>query len=99
MDGFSNVAADDWEQWVADNDAVVLDVRQPFEWEFGTLPGAVLIQQSELPARLSELPRDRPILCVCRSGARSADVAVFLTYNDYQAANMTGGMKALGMQP
>ncbi|MGD2102247.1 MAG: rhodanese-like domain-containing protein [Acidimicrobiia bacterium] len=98
MNGFSNVAASDWQQWVDANDAIILDVRQPHEWALGTLPDAVLIPQFELPGRLSELPKDKPILCVCRSGSRSANVANFLVFNDYQAANMTGGMKELGMQ-
>lgn len=98
MKGFSNVAASNWQQWVDENEAVILDVRQPHEWALGTLPDALLISQLELAGRLSEIPKDRPILCVCRSGARSAHVARFLAVNEFQAANMTGGMKALGMQ-
>jgi len=92
------VAAADWETWVEERDATILDVRQPDEWDLGTLPGAVLISQGEIVERFEELPKDRPVLCVCRSGGRSANVATFLSFNGYDVANMVGGMKALGMQ-
>jgi rhodanese-related sulfurtransferase len=98
MPGFVSVPADQWETWVDDNDATVLDVRQPAEWELGTLPDAVLISVGDIVDRLEELPKDRPILCVCRSGDRSSNVANFLSFNGYDAVNMAGGMKALGMQ-
>ncbi len=83
---------------MVDNDATVLDVREPDEWELGTLPGAVLISQGEIVDRMEELPKDKPVLCVCRSGGRSSNVAAFLSFNGYQTANLSGGMKALGMQ-
>lgn len=92
------VDAADWETWVSDNDATVLDVREPDEWELGTLPGAVLVSMGDLVERVGELPKERPILCVCRSGSRSANVAAFLSFNGFEVANMSGGMKALGMQ-
>jgi rhodanese-related sulfurtransferase len=95
---FTEVPAGDWETWVDENGATVLDVREPVEWELGTLPGALLISQGEIVARVEELPKEKPVLCVCRSGARSANVAMFLSYNGFEVANMSGGMKALGMQ-
>jgi rhodanese-related sulfurtransferase len=98
MRSLTQVDAPDWESWVADNDATVLDVREPYEWELGVLPGAVTISQGEIVDRMNELPKDRPVLCVCRSGARSSNVAAFLDFNGYEAANLSGGMKALGMQ-
>lgn len=98
MTTFTQVAATDWEAWVEDNDATILDVREPNEWEQGTLPEAVLISQGQLIERIDELAKDKPVLCVCRSGGRSANVATFLAFNGYEAANLSGGMKALGMQ-
>jgi rhodanese-related sulfurtransferase len=95
---FTDVPASEWESWVDDADAIVLDVREPDEWELGTLPGAVLISQGEIVDKLDDLPKDKPVLCVCRSGGRSANVATFLAFNGYEVANMSGGMKALGMQ-
>lgn len=98
MSAISQVDAVDWESWVEDNDATILDVREPDEWQLGTLPGAVLISQGEVVSRMDEVPKDKPVLCVCRSGGRSANVASFLAFNGYDAANMVGGMFALGMQ-
>lgn len=96
---YQNVPAHDWETWAEENEAIVLDVRQPNEWALGTLPGATRISMPEIPSRLSELPTDKAILCVCRSGDRSSRVAAFLNHNGYETvANMTGGMKALGLQ-
>lgn len=98
MSTLAPVEATDWESWVQENDATVLDVREPHEWDQGTLPGAVLMSQGEIVDRIEELPKDKPILCVCRTGGRSSNVAAFLSFNGYEAANMSGGMKALGMQ-
>lgn len=98
MTTFAQIPASRWASWVEENDAAVLDVREPNEWQLGTLPQALLISQGQLIDRIEELPKDKPILCVCRSGGRSANVARFLAFNGYEAANMAGGMKALGMQ-
>lgn len=98
MSAVTSVPAGDWETWVEENNGIVLDVREPDEWELGTLPGAVLIPQGEIVSRMDEMPKDQPILCVCRSGGRSSNVAAFLAFNGYESANLSGGMKALGMQ-
>jgi rhodanese-related sulfurtransferase len=96
---YQNVLASDWAQWAEDNGALILDVREPKEWALGTLPDATLVSMHEIPGRLGDLPKDRAILCVCRSGDRSSQVAAFLAQNGYDSvANMVGGMKALGMQ-
>lgn len=93
------VPARNWELWREETDGVLLDVREPKEWELGTLPNALLIPVGEIMTRLDEIPINRPILCVCRSGGRSQQVAAFLAFHGYEeVANMTGGMKALGMQ-
>lgn len=52
--------------------AFILDVRQPDEWNEYHVPGSTLIPLGELAARVKELPRDKPIVVVCRSGNRSA---------------------------
>ena len=98
VSGFTNVPADQWQTWVEENQATILDVRESSEWALGTLPGATLISQTELVERMTEVPKDRPVLCVCRSGGRSANAANFLAFNGFDVANMAGGMKALGMQ-
>jgi len=99
MSDVETVPAADWEQWVERHDGMVLDIRESWEWAGGTLPEAVLISMGELVDKIDELPRDRAILCVCRSGNRSHQVARFLALSGFeQVANMGGGMKALGMQ-
>jgi len=57
----------------------LLDVRQPVEWrDDGVIPGAQTIFVADLAGRLGELPRDRPITVVCKSGGRSAIAASLL---------------------
>jgi rhodanese-related sulfurtransferase len=75
-------------------DAVILDVREPMEWQAGHVPGALHIPMAELPARLGELPDEGEVLVICRSGNRSARAASWLNQNGYDAINVTGGMGA-----
>lgn len=94
------VPASDWQKWIEDNDGVLLDVREPYEWAQGTLPGARRVRMGEVPGELESLDPDQAILVVCRSGNRSNQVAAFLKMRGYdQAANLAGGMVALGLQP
>jgi rhodanese-related sulfurtransferase len=93
------VSAADWESWVSENDGIVLDIREPYEWEQGVLPAAIQISMSEIPTRIDELDADRAYLVVCRVGGRSQQVAAFMAMNGYErVANLSGGMKALGLQ-
>jgi len=77
-----------------DGDAILLDVREENEWEAGHAPMASLIPLAELPDHLDELPRDRLIICTCRSGGRSLRAATFLGENGFDVANLSGGMMA-----
>ncbi|MBX2802595.1 MAG: rhodanese-like domain-containing protein [Myxococcales bacterium] len=52
--------------------AMLLDVRTELEVQRGAIEGSVNIPIAELVARLGEIPKDRPIIVYCRSGARSA---------------------------
>ncbi len=73
--------------------ALMLDVREPAEWEAGHIPDATLIPLGELPSRLGELPRNQMIVTVCRSGNRSAQARDILRAAGFEAvASMTGGM-------
>jgi rhodanese-related sulfurtransferase len=71
-----------------------LDVREPHEVAAGRAPGIHHIPMGQLGARQGELPKDRPIVCVCRSGARSGTVTDALVRAGYDAANLEGGMLA-----
>lgn len=72
----------------------ILDVREPYEWEAGHIEGADHIPMGELAARQEEIAKDRKVVCVCRSGARSGQVADALVRAGYDAENMVGGMQA-----
>jgi rhodanese-related sulfurtransferase len=74
--------------------AFVLDVRQPEEWNAVHIPGATLIPLGELSSRLGEVPRDRQVLVVCRSGNRSAQGRDILLGAGFPSVtSMAGGMK------
>jgi rhodanese-related sulfurtransferase len=77
-----------------DGDAVLIDVRQESEWDAGHAPMATLIPLAEVPDHLDELPRDRLIICACRSGARSLRAATFLQESGFDVVNLSGGMMA-----
>lgn len=92
------VDAYDWQTWSQDNDAVIIDVREPFEWARGTLPGAELIGLGSLFTRINELDPDRSILFICRTGNRSGVAAGLLAQRGFkEVANLTGGLVALGL--
>jgi hydroxyacylglutathione hydrolase len=76
-------------------DALVLDVREPEEYAHGHIPGAMNVAQADLASRLEELPRDRLILTICRSGSRSLRAAQFLEQADFhRVASVKGGTEA-----
>ncbi|HLU65883.1 MAG TPA: MBL fold metallo-hydrolase [Kofleriaceae bacterium] len=73
----------------------VVDVREPAEYdgELGHIAGAALVPLGELRTRLDEIPRDRPVVMVCRSGARSAQATAILEAAGFErVANLRGGM-------
>ena len=76
-------------------EAVVIDVREPAEYEAGHVPGARHIPQCQLADRLAEVPRDREVVVVCRSGMRSLRCAQFLKQVGYERVlNLKGGTLA-----
>jgi rhodanese-related sulfurtransferase len=79
-------------------DAVLLDVREPDEWDAGHAPTARHLPMSQLTARIAELPDDDPLYVVCRSGGRSARVVAYLAGQGYPAVNVDGGMQSWAAQ-
>ena len=73
--------------------AFVVDVRTQEEWDEYHAPNTILIPLDQLPNRLSEVPKDREILVVCRSGYRSKEGRDILLAAGYNATSMTGGLK------
>ena len=72
----------------------LLDVREDDEWAAGHIDGAQHIPLGELSARLDELPRERTIVAVCRSGGRSEAAVRGLRKLGYEAENLEGGVNA-----
>jgi adenylyltransferase/sulfurtransferase len=80
---------------VAEGGAVLVDVREAWEWEQQRIPGAVLIPLAELPQRIDEIPDDRDVYVHCRLGGRSAKAVEFLhEHGRPRAVNVVGGIEA-----
>lgn len=77
-----------------DGGAVLVDVRTAQEYRAGHAPAARHIPLDAIGTRHRELPKDRPVVTVCRSGARSANAARRLAAAGYEVANLRGGMTA-----
>jgi rhodanese-related sulfurtransferase len=93
MSTVAQVEPDDAHEML-DEGAALLDVREQEEWDAGHLADAQLIPLGELTARVGELPRDRRILVICRTGARSDRAAEFLAARGFDAVNVDGGLRA-----
>ena len=87
------IDADEARQRV-DDGAVLLDVREPEEWNAGRVDGSLWIPMREIGARQGDLPGDTPIVVICRSGHRSGKVVAALVQAGYDAVNLGGGIKA-----
>ena len=74
---------------------VLLDVREPWEWQTARIEGAQHIPMRDIPARLGELDPDQEVVAICHHGARSQQVAMFLEKNGFaKIHNLTGGVDA-----
>ena len=69
----------------------VLDVREPVEWSYGHIEGAVHIPLHELPARVSEVAEGRTLV-VCKVGGRSSQAVAYLQQRGHDVVNLDGGM-------
>jgi len=72
---------------------LLIDVREPWEYDACRIDGAELIPMSTIPAHLQQLDVDREIICYCHHGQRSLDVAVWLRAQCVeQAQSLAGGI-------
>lgn len=78
--------------WSSVDNGFLLDVRNPAELAVESVSGALNIPLPELRARLHELPRDREILVICRSGQRAYYATRILLQNGFAVRNIAGGM-------
>jgi DMSO/TMAO reductase YedYZ molybdopterin-dependent catalytic subunit/rhodanese-related sulfurtransferase len=79
---------------LVDAGALLLDVREPGEWQAGHVAQAWLLPMGQVARHRSDLPQDRRIVVACRSGGRSAAVAEALRAWGLDAVNLSGGMTA-----
>jgi molybdopterin/thiamine biosynthesis adenylyltransferase/rhodanese-related sulfurtransferase len=89
----------DLSQRLNDQDIVVIDVREPFEYDIARIDTAQLIPLGELAERVDELPRDKQIVVMCKTGARSASATAFLRQQGFSNVyNLQGGITAWAME-
>jgi rhodanese-related sulfurtransferase len=96
QDTVVEVTAQDVQQRLAQGaPLLLLDVREPYEYAEAHIAGSTLIPLGQLAHRLGELPRDRPIVAVCRSGNRSGVAAQLLERAGFPPVeNLRGGIIA-----
>jgi rhodanese-related sulfurtransferase len=75
-----------------DEGAQVVDVRADHEWEAGRIAGATHVPLPELPQRLEEIDKDRPVVVYCRGGNRSTMATDALAEAGYDAAKLSEGI-------
>jgi rhodanese-related sulfurtransferase len=74
---------------------VLLDVREPWEFEKARIADAVLIPMREVPARVGDIDDDKEIVAFCHHGGRSMQVAMFLEKQGFKRVhNLVGGIDA-----
>ncbi|MDB5990535.1 MAG: sulfurtransferase [Herbaspirillum sp.] len=97
-----HLSAPELANWIADTirpAPVLLDVREPWEFEKCSIADSVPIAMNTIPARMQELDPDAAIVCICHHGARSMQVAAFLERQGFtNITNLTGGIHAWALQ-
>jgi rhodanese-related sulfurtransferase len=88
--------------WLADEHRerpLLLDVREPWEFQVCSIGGSELVPMGAVPAKVSELDPERHIVCICHHGGRSMHVAAFLARQGFaHVYNLTGGVDAWARQ-
>ena len=75
------------------DDVYLLDVREDDEWTAGHAPDAVHIALGQLGDQADQVPKDRPVYVICRSGARSGRATQVLGANGWDVTNVSDGMQ------
>ena len=83
-----------WREDATRQPPVLVDVREPWEFELARIEGSLLVPLGQLPSRVDELPRDRPLVMVCHTGRRSQNAAMFLAQSGFaDVQNLSGGVE------
>jgi rhodanese-related sulfurtransferase len=87
------ITVQDAAKLLEDGDAVLVDVREPHEWDAGRIPGARHVQLEHLASQAETIPRDTTVIFQCRLGNRSAMAAQAFRHAGYNALSMAGGLQ------
>ena len=79
---------------VRSDEAQLIDVRRPYEWEAGRIGGARHIEINDLTGEAESIARDGPVIFYCRSGSRSGLAAAAFRQAGWDAYNLDGGLRA-----
>jgi len=94
---YEEITAKDLNRWINGQvDLQIVDVREPHEFEFASIPGAQLIPLGQIVNRISEIPKDKTIVVQCKGGVRSAKAIGFLKDAGFEGRliNLKGGITA-----
>jgi len=84
--------------WLGDagrDQPLLLDVREPWEYDKARIQGAILIPMRELPARIAQIDEGKEVVAICHHGGRSMQVAMFLEQQGFKRVhNLVGGIDA-----
>ncbi|HKJ83490.1 MAG TPA: rhodanese-like domain-containing protein [Mariprofundaceae bacterium] len=85
-----------WDEHEQGEACCIIDVRTPEEYAGGHVPGAELMPLHAIPTKAHEIPKDRDVYLICRSGARSAQAAQYLAqeHDHTRLVNVEGGTMA-----
>jgi len=92
------ITAGELAAWLADErreKPVLLDVREPWEYEKARIEGATLMPMRELPSRIAQIDETKEVVAICHHGGRSMQVAMFLEKQGFKRVhNLVGGIDA-----
>ena len=73
---------------------ILVDVREPYEWHAGHVPGSTHVEMQQVASMAPEIPKDRPVAFICLGGTRSGLVTQGFKAAGYDAYNVRGGFAA-----
>ena len=92
------ITAGELAAWLADErreKPLLLDVREPWEYEKARIDGATLIPMREVPSRIEQIDEHKEVVAICHHGGRSMQVAMFLEKQGFKRVhNLVGGIDA-----
>ncbi len=92
----TNISADELKAWLDDpsrRPPLLIDVREPWEWEIGRIESSLHMPMRSIPARLEEIDREAEVVVICHHGGRSAQVGQFLEHQGFaRVYNLASGV-------